>query len=277
MTDRMRASRPIVLSIAGSDPSGGAGIQADQATFRALGAYPLTVVTAVTVQSTRGVRAVESLPIRLVRAQLAELVADCRIDAVKIGMLGAARVLPEVLDVLDGLGPDVPIVLDPVLRSTSGAALVLDDGGPSAEAAILDALARLRLLTPNAAELARLAGAMRPSTEAVDERLALLHERGAQAVLVTGGDASGPDAVDLLSVRGHPLRSFSQPRSASTASHGTGCTLSSAIAVGLARREPLAAAIESAKRYVTGAIRAGDGFALGGGVDPLDHDWMRRD
>lgn len=274
--------RPVVCAIAGSDPSGGAGIQADSATVRASGGYPLTVVTALTVQSTLGVSRVSPLPLELVLGQLDALLDDCRIDAVKIGMLGAAEVLPAVLDRLERrLPPGVPIVLDPVLRASSGAALA--DAGGDPVAAVRAALPRLSLVTPNLAEARRIgdAGDTANAWSAVDSLLAL----GARAVLVTGGDAAvesaAPEVVDALAASGREgspslRRELRAPRLRSTASHGTGCTLSSAIATRLAGGMPLERAVESARDYVIGAIASGDGFALGSGPDPLDHEWSSR-
>ena len=266
-------ARPTVLAIAGSDPSGGAGIQADSASVRACGAYAMSVLTALTVQSTLGVSRVSPVPLELVVGQLRALVDDCRIGAVKIGMLGAAEVLPAVLEVLESSPRvDAPIVLDPVLRATSGAALA--DGGGDPIAALRAALPRLDLLTPNLAEARRIAG-LSAEANAGSAAEALL-ELGARAVLVTGGDAAveagAAEVVDVLATRSGERRELRAPRLRSTAAHGTGCALSSAIAARLAHGDGLVDAVLEGRRRVRAAIVAGDWLALGGGPDPLVHD-----
>lgn len=259
----------VALTVAGSDPSGGAGIQADLKTFSALGAYGTAVLTALTAQSTTGVTGTHAVPAAFVTAQLQTLAADVRIDAVKIGMLGRREVVEAVGGFLrewDASGDRV-VVLDPVMVATSGDPLVDDD----AVAAIRDLLPRARLVTPNLPEAARLldepavtdVGAMVGQAE----RLRAL---GPAWVLLKGGHLAGPDAVDVLVGPGgaHVLTG---PRVDTRHTHGTGCTLSSAVAVLAARLGDWPAAASGAKEWLTGAIRAADGLRVGAGSGPVHH------
>ena len=258
---------PNILSIAGSDPSGGAGIQADLKTFSALGCFGMAAITALTAQNTRGVSGVHVPPAAFVAAQIEAIFADVRVDAIKIGMLASPEIVTAVADCLARHKPAF-IVLDPVLVATSGDSL----GAPG----VVDAMrARLfplaTLITPNLPEAATLAGA----PEAIDveglERLAaLLHGQGARAVLVKGGHLSGAMAEDALFADGVVTR-FSAPRVATSNTHGTGCTLSSAIAAHLAQGLALEAAIRAAKTYLTEALRAGDRLDVGHGHGPVHH------
>jgi len=264
-----RPAPPRLLTIAGSDSGGGAGIQADLKTFAAHGAYGMSVVTAVTAQNTRGVTAVHEVPPEVVEAQLDAVFEDLGADAVKIGMLSSAPIVRAVARSLarwlrDG-GP--PVVLDPVMVAKSGAPLLADD---AVEALLEDLLPLAALVTPNLPEATRLTGFPVDTEEERETAARALAARG-PAVLLKGGHGEGAEVVDLLldPAGPEPLRRFRNPRLATRATHGTGCTLSSAIAVRLARGEPLAAAVEGAIAYLRGAMAAA--YPLGVGHGPVDH------
>lgn len=260
----------MVLSIAGSDPSGGAGIQADLKTFSALGAYGTCVITALTAQSTRGVSLVHEVPVDVVREQVTTLIADVRIDVVKVGMLASTQ-LVGVVDQLLSSGPlsTVPVVLDPVLVSTSGTQLVSDD----AINAVRVLLTRADVITPNMPEAAALLGeepavSVREMTAQAERLLAA----GARRVLVTGGHLEGPTAVDVWRDGSDGAAAeLCGPRVATTASHGTGCTLSSAIAALYPRHGEWLSAAQEAKEWLTLALRHGESLKIGSGAGPVHH------
>jgi hydroxymethylpyrimidine/phosphomethylpyrimidine kinase len=258
---------PNVLSIAGMDPSGGAGILADCKTFAALRCYGAAVVTALTAQNTQGVAGIHLVPAAFVAAQLDALFADIEIAAVKIGMLGSAEIVAAVAPRLAERS-GIPVVLDPVLAASSGDPLATD----CAAAAMLGALAPVvTLVTPNLAEAARFADAPLPTTLSGMHKLAeQLVLRGFKSVLVTGGHVESATADDVF-FDGATHRTFSAPRIATRNTHGTGCTLSAAIAAHLAHGLDLGAAIEAAKAYVSGALAATDGLDVGRGPGPLHH------
>lgn len=241
---------PRILSIAGSDSSGGAGIQADIKTITMLGGYAMTAITAVTAQNTRGVTLVEALSPAMVAAQIDACVSDIGVDAVKIGMLGSPAIAAVVAERLEAL--DVPVVFDPVMIATSGSVL--------ADAATIAAFERLmklaRLTTPNVPELEALGGPEGMAARCV-------------AYLAKGGDAEGPMVEDVLVVPGQPRQVWSAPRIATRHTHGTGCTLSSAIACGLGAGLGLVPAIEQGRAFVRAALQAAPGFGSGSG--PLGH------
>lgn len=249
---------PRILIIAGSDSSGGAGIQADLRTAQALGGYGMTAITAVTVQNTLGVTGVFPVPADTVAAQMRACLDDIGADAVKIGMLGDAGVIAAVAGVL--AGTQVPIVLDPVMVAKGGALLLAED----AVAALARLLPLATIVTPNAPELAALT-----DTEIEDEADLLLAAQellgqGARAVLAKGGHLSGAEVVDwLVTPQGHVR--FTSPRIDTQHTHGTGCTLASALAVGLARGLSLEDASRQARDYVHAAILAAPGFGHGHG------------
>ncbi len=256
---------PRILIVAGSDSSGGAGVQADIKTVTLLRGYAASAVTAVTVQDTTGVHAVHPLPADVVAAQMRSVIDDIGVDAVKLGMLGSADVIAAVAEVLRGVR--VPIVLDPVMVAKGGASLLDDD----AVAALIALLPLSAVVTPNTPELAALT-----DIEIDDEGDALLAAQellgmGARAVLAKGGHLAGDEVADWLVTRNGHVR-FASPRIASRHTHGTGCTLASAIAVGLGRGEPLEQAVAAARAYVVGAIRHAPGFGQGHG--PLGHGWV---
>lgn len=242
-----------VLTIAGSDCSGGAGLQADLKTITMLGGYGMSAVTAITVQNTLGVRAIEVLSPELVAGQIAACVDDIGVDAVKIGMLGSAAVAHAVADALALV--DVPVVLDPVMVATSGG--VLADGETVAAMARL--MARATLVTPNGPEVAALGGE------------AALVAR-CRAVLLKGGHGDGDALVDRLIVGGDE-QVWTHPRLDTRHSHGTGCTLASAIACGLGQGLALAEAVARGIAFVQAALRAAPGFGAGHG--PLGHQAVR--
>ena len=245
---------PRVLAIAGSDSSGGAGIQADIKTITMMGGYAMTAITAVTAQNTLGVSAVEVLSPALVVAQIEACVSDIGVDAVKIGMLGSAEVAEVVADRLEALS--VPIVFDPVMVATSGAALA-----DAETIAVFERLMRIATLTtPNVAELAALGG---------DDAMAA---RGV-AYLAKAGDAAGDTIDDVLHVPGEAPFHKPMPRIVTRHTHGTGCTLSSAIATALGRGVPLADAVGQARAFVRAALLAAPGFGAGHG--PLGHAAVR--
>ena len=253
------------LTVAGSDSGGGAGIQADLRTFAAHGVWGLSAVTAVTAQNTLGVQAVELVDPGLVRAQISSVAGDIGVGATKTGMLGAAAVVAAVATAVAEFGLR-PLVVDPVTVSSGGTRL-LDAAGVLALRHEL--LPRADLVTPNLAEAAALAGMAGPIRDRAEMEAAAtaLLGLGAGAVLVTGGHLSGPDAPDLLVVRGHHPVWLEGARLEARHTHGTGCVLSAAIAARLARGEPLSEAVAGAKEFVRRAIVAGVG--LGGGVGPV--------
>ncbi|HEY3812414.1 MAG TPA: bifunctional hydroxymethylpyrimidine kinase/phosphomethylpyrimidine kinase [Caulobacteraceae bacterium] len=259
-----------VLAIGGSDPGAGAGVQADLKSVGALGGYALTAITAVTVQDTKGVRQVFQVPARVVDAQARVVLADIGADAVKTGMLGSAETVRAVAGLLEGPAKRLPVVVDPVLASTSGAAL-LEPGALKLFRSRLIPLATV--ITPNLPEAQALTGI---ACDTLDDRrraAEALLAMGAQAVLVKGGHAKGGMVVDLLvTPDGETL--FEGPRLKTRHTHGTGCTLASAIATGLAFGLPLVEAVSQAWAYTAEAIRQAPG--LGKGHGPLGHDWRTR-
>ncbi|MBK8481883.1 MAG: bifunctional hydroxymethylpyrimidine kinase/phosphomethylpyrimidine kinase [Proteobacteria bacterium] len=265
----MSNSLPVVLTIAGSDSCAGAGIQADLKTIAALGGYGVSAISALTAQNTRGVQAAQAVAPDFVRAQLRSLFADLPIRAVKSGMLGGREVVRVVAALMREQAP-AHFVLDPVGRATSGDSL-LDAAGLAALADELLPLATV--VTPNGHEAAALTGL--PVTTAAEAAVAAraLLNRGARAVVVTGGDLRSDRAIDVLVTAAGEQR-FEGERLASRHTHGTGCTFSAAIATLLAQGHALAQAVAQAKQYVTLAIGAAPG--LGAGHGPTDHFFFLR-
>lgn len=256
----------VMLSIAGSDPSGGAGIQADLKTAGALGVYGATVITALTVQNTLGVTGIHAVPADFIAAQYRAVVDDLDVQAVKIGMLGSAEVVQAVAEMLRDR-PVPAVVLDPVMVATSGDRLVSED----AVAAIRDLLLPLAtVVTPNAPEAEVLTGRTVASLDDLEAAGRALLALGPQYVLAKGGHLSGADSVDVLVSNSEVLR-LSAPRVDTRNTHGTGCTLSAAIASYLVRGEVMADAVGSAKAYLTRAIVAGADRVVGQGNGPVDH------
>lgn len=259
-----------VLIIAGSDSGGGAGIQADIKTVTALGGYAATAITAITVQNTLGVSAVHTLAPDLVEAQARAVLDDIGADAFKIGMLGEVGIVEAVARILTR-APDVPAVVDPVMIAKGGAALLEARAG----AAVRDLLVpRAALLTPNAPEAAALTGLEIATTDDLRRAGEALLALGASAVLMKGGHIAGPTVIDVLMTPAGET-TFEGPRIDTRHTHGTGCTLSSACAAGLARGLTLERAVARAWAYTGEAIRRAPGFGAGHG--PLDHAWPMRD
>jgi len=257
----------IAVTIAGSDSSGGAGIQADLKTFSALGVYGASVITALTAQNTKGVRAIEPVPAEFVRAQMDAVFSDLDVRAVKIGMVWRTDVIETVAAGLARWN-QTAVVLDPVMAASSGDDLI----APQAR----DALKRILfphalIITPNLAEAAALldASVARTETEMREQGERLL-AFGARAVLVKGGHGGGAQSVDLL-LQGTGCTRLAADRVAGRGAHGTGCTLSSAIAAGLAKGLGLVDAVRAAKDFVTAALAAADRMTVGAGRGPLHH------
>jgi hydroxymethylpyrimidine/phosphomethylpyrimidine kinase len=258
---------PIALTIAGSDSSGGAGIQADLKTFAALGVYGASVITALTAQNTQGVAAIEAVTPAFVVAQLDAVLGDLAVGAIKTGMLANASIVRAVAQRL-GSRPPCPVVVDPVMVATSGDVLL----APDAIEAVRGTLAAFAtLLTPNLPEAAALLGTdAAHSDEEIAAQARALHALGPRAVLVKGGHGHGAEAVDYL-YDGVSLLRFAEPRIDTPHTHGTGCTLSAAIAALLAQGMGLPDAVQRAKAFVTVALQHGRTLGVGHGRGPLDH------
>jgi hydroxymethylpyrimidine/phosphomethylpyrimidine kinase len=266
----------VALTIAGSDSSAGAGIQADLKTFAAFGVYGATAITAVTVQSTRGVEAITPLSSDLVTAQIEAVAGDLTIAATKIGMLATAAIVEAVAAAIKEL--ELPlVVLDPVLVSTSGERLLDADG---VQAMCLELMPLARVITPNILEAEALSGRRIGSPAEAREAARRIHDMGPAAVIITGGhgpgtkdQGPGTEIVDLLFDEGR-FHEFRTPRIDSTHTHGTGCTFASAIAAGLAHGRSVSDAAARAQQYVAGAIAHAPG--IGHGRGPLNHFWEWR-
>lgn len=259
-------SRVRVLSVAGTDPTGGAGVQADLKSFAAHGAYGMAVVTALVAQNTCGVREVHVPPVAFLRAQLDAVSDDVVVDAVKIGMLGSREVVEEVASWLTAVRPPV-VVLDPVMVATSGDRLLDTD----AEAAVRALVAHVDLVTPNLPELGVLLGEPTATSwrDALDQaaRLARVHD---VTVLLKGGHLTGPASPDAL-VDASGALELDGTRVVTTSTHGTGCSLAAAVAALRPRRADWACAVREAKSWLTGAIAAGEALGVGSGRGPVDH------
>jgi len=259
-------SVPIAVTIAGSDSSGGAGIQADLKTFSALGVYGASIITALTAQNTRGVLAIHEVPADFITAQIDAVFSDLDVGAVKIGMLGNATAIGAVAAGLDRHRAR-NVVLDPVMAATTGEKLLRAD----ALGALQNLIAHTSLLTPNLPEAAALLDM--PIARDEDEmrtQAQTLLALGAGAVLIKGGHGNGLESVDLLIDAGGHAR-FAAPRIETNNTHGTGCTLAAAIAAGLAKDQDLGDAVRNAKTYVSAAIAAADRLNVGSGHGPVHH------
>ncbi len=257
-----------VLIIAGSDSGGGAGIQADIKAVTALGGFAMTAITAVTVQNTLGVTNVHEIPPQIVREQIEAVMSDLGADVWKLGMLGSAAHVRTVLEAWQAVGVHTPVVLDPVMIAKGGAALLADD----AVAVIRDELMPIAaLVTPNAPEAEALTGvAVRDLDGQIGAAEILVERLGAWSALVKGGHIAGDVVRDVLLTR-EGYRVFEGARIETRATHGTGCTLASAIAAHIAQGDAIEAAVEKARLYVMEAIRRAPG--LGQGHGPLAHNW----
>ena len=258
-----------VLSIAGSDSGGGAGIQADLKTFAALGCFGMTAITAITAQNTQGVRAIHGIPPDMLRAQIDAVVEDIGVDAVKIGMLHAPEVVLVVADAIRRHRlPNV--VLDPVMVATSGDRLIAEE---TVAVLVRELFPLAALVTPNLDEGGWLLGRTIADEDALDAAAGDLLALGARAVLLKGGHLPGERVVDLLALPGGTRHRLASVRIATHNGHGTGCTLSSAIAAHLARGLPLVQAVEAGRAYILGAIAAGAHVRTGLGDGPLNHGY----
>ncbi|HET6231694.1 MAG TPA: bifunctional hydroxymethylpyrimidine kinase/phosphomethylpyrimidine kinase [Longimicrobiaceae bacterium] len=260
----MTAAPPIVLTVAGSDSGGGAGIQADLKTFQAFGCFGTSAVTAITAQNTLGVTAVHPVPIDVVREQLRAVATDLRPAACKTGMLATAELVRTVAEALREHGLE-NVVVDPVMVATSGHRLLDED----AERVLRDELVPLAaLLTPNLDEAAILVGRSVDDRDGMRAAARELVERGAAAVLLKGGHLRTDELVDVL-WDGREWNEWRRPKLQTTSTHGTGCTLSAGIAAGLAHGRPLREAVKDALDFVHRAIRSAPGYGSGHG--PLNH------
>jgi hydroxymethylpyrimidine/phosphomethylpyrimidine kinase len=257
----------IAVTIAGSDSSGGAGIQADLKTFAALGVYGASIITALTAQNTQGVRAIHDVPADFIRAQIDAVFSDLDVAAVKIGMLSQAATIEAVAQGLVAHRAR-NIVIDPVMVATSGDRLLVPE---AVEALRMLLVPRALVVTPNLPEAAALTGAsVARNEQEMEVQARELLALGARNVLIKGGHGSGAESLDLLIGQGDVVR-LSAKRIATTNLHGTGCTLSSAVAAGLAKGLDLKVAAREAKAYVTAAIAAADRLKIGQGHGPLNH------
>ncbi|NBU42577.1 MAG: bifunctional hydroxymethylpyrimidine kinase/phosphomethylpyrimidine kinase [Betaproteobacteria bacterium] len=258
-----------VLTIAGSDSGGGAGIQADLKTFAALGCYGMTAITALTAQNTVGVQGIHAVPPAFLRSQLQSVIEDIGVDAVKIGMLHEPGVVEVVAWAIQHYQLQ-RVVLDPVMVATSGDRLIAD----ATVRVLVDQLFPLAtVITPNLDEASLLLGRPIAAVSDLSGAAQALLSQGARAVLLKGGHLPGDQVFDVLARPGHVDMVLSSARMASRNTHGTGCTLSSAIAAHLALGEPLERAVRAARQYILGAIQAGAGVQVGHGHGPLNHGY----
>ena len=271
LTHSSRADRRYarVLSIAGSDSGGGAGIQADLKTFSALGCYGMTAITAITAQNTCGVTGIHGIPPEMLKAQIDAVVEDIGVDAVKIGMLHSPEVVRVVADAIRR--HRLPhVVLDPVMVATSGDRLIAAE---TAAVLVAELFPLAEVVTPNLDEAGWLLGRPIDGVEALEGAAHDLLRLGAKAALLKGGHLPGDWVVDLLALRNGVVRRLESARIATHNGHGTGCTLSSAIAAQLALGLPLVQAVEAARAYILGAIAAGAQVTTGRGHGPLNHGY----
>jgi hydroxymethylpyrimidine/phosphomethylpyrimidine kinase len=259
-------SVPIALTIAGSDSSGGAGIQADLKTFTAFGVYGASVITALTAQNTQGVRSFETVSPAFVVAQMDAVLEDLEVGAIKTGMLATAEIVTAISNRL-AAGRQPPLVVDPVMVATSGDALIAPDAVEAVRSKLLPLAA---LITPNLPEAARLLETKQATTDdEVAAQAKALYALGCRAVLVKGGHGEGDTAVDYL-YDGAIVQRFARPRVDTRHTHGTGCTLSAAITALLERGAPLAEAVERAKTFVWQGLQEGRNLRIGHGSGPVD-------
>lgn len=258
---------PVALTIAGSDSSGGAGIQADLKTFAALGVYGASVITALTAQNTSGVSGIHFVPAEFVTAQIDAVFADLDVNAVKIGMVAQ-------LTAIDAIAAGLArwstrhVVLDPVMVATSGDRLLASDAVAALRTKLIP---HASLVTPNLPEAAALLDEpVAASAAAIESQGKRLLAFGCQAVLIKGGHGQGPESVDYL-ISGDGIIALAAPRIATKNTHGTGCSLSSAVAAGLAKGEDMETAVRHAKAWISAAIAAADRFSVGRGHGPIHH------
>jgi hydroxymethylpyrimidine/phosphomethylpyrimidine kinase len=258
---------PIALTIAGSDSSGGAGIQADLKTFAALGVYGASVITALTAQNTNGVSGIHVVPAGFVTAQIDAVFSDLRVDAVKIGMVAELAAIDAIVAGLTRWSPK-HVVLDPVMVATSGDRLLATE---AVDALRTKLMPRASLVTPNLPEAAALLDEPVALNEsAIESQGKRLLAMGCRAVLIKGGHGQGAESIDYL-VSSGGIIALAAPRIATKNTHGTGCSLSSAIAAGLAKGDDMETAVRKAKAWISAAIAAADRFSVGHGHGPIHH------
>jgi len=260
---------PRVLSIAGSDSGGGAGIQADLKTFSALGCYGMTAITALTAQNTCGVRAIHAVPPQMLRDQIDAVMEDIGADAVKIGMLHSPEIVQTVAQAIDRHAMQ-HVVFDPVMVATSGAVLI---DSAAIDVLVRELFVRVAVITPNLDEAALLVGYPLGSKQDMERAALDLLAKGARAVLLKGGHLPGRNVMDLLLSAGGEKLWMQAPRIDSPNTHGTGCTLSSAIAAHLALGASLPDAVQQARNFVREALQAGAQVRTGKGSGPLNHGY----
>ncbi|NKB44909.1 MAG: bifunctional hydroxymethylpyrimidine kinase/phosphomethylpyrimidine kinase [Alphaproteobacteria bacterium] len=254
-----------VLVVAGSDSGGGAGIQADIKTVTALGGFSATAITAVTDQDTNAVHGVHALPPAFVAAQIGTVLSDIGADVIKTGMLGSIEVIDAVATAIDNLGADIPRVVDPVMVAKGGHRLISEDAVGELKKRLISGAT---IVTPNLPEAEVLTGLEIKTVSDMDAAIDKLRQLSAKAVLLKGGHLEGDHIVDML-ITDSAVQKFEGRRIVSSSTHGTGCTLASAIAVSLAQNQSLATAVERARDYVLTAIETAPGFGSGHG--PLNH------
>src|SRR6478752_6224903 len=260
-------STPIALTIAGSDSSGGAGVQADLKTFAALGVYGAAVITALTAQNTMGVRGIHQVPAAFVTAQIDAVFSDLAVGAVKIGMVAQLDNIDAIAAGLKRWSPK-HVVLDPVMVATSGDRLLASEAIEALRSKLIPCAS---IITPNLPEAAALLGEpVAESEAAVEHQGKRLLAMGCRAVLIKGGHGEGAESIDYL-IDPQGTRALPAPRIATKNTHGTGCSLSSAIAAGLAKGEGLETAVRNAKAWISAAISAADRFSVGHGHGPIHH------
>ncbi len=257
---------PVAMTIAGSDSGGGAGIQADLATFASLQVFGTSAITALTAQNTTGVQAIYAVPASFVVEQVRSVTRDIYVRAAKTGMLASAEIIKCVAELVAG-GELPPPVVDPVMVSASGSVLLPKDAIATLAAELIP---NSTIVTPNANEAALLTGIELHTERDMEEAARRLWEMGARAALVKGGHLSGDDSVDVF-FDGSGFAHLRAPRIDTLNTHGTGCTLSAAIAAGLARGLDIFTACEAAKRYVTRAIHGARSWGIGRGNGPINH------
>lgn len=262
-----KPNTPIALTIAGSDSGGGAGIQADLKAFSALGVYGCSAITSLTAQNTRGVQSVLPIDPEFVKAQMRSVLSDLRVGAIKTGMLAQAPIIQALVDVLNEF-PKIPLVVDPVMVATSGDRLLAND---AIDVLICNLIPKADLLTPNLHEAAALLSEPIATTQdamiAQGKRLLAM---GCGAVLMKGGHSEQGDATDIL-IQPERITPFSAERVNTKNTHGTGCTLASAITAGLAKGLMLVDAVQEAKTYLQGALLSADNLTIGQGCGPVHH------
>jgi len=268
-TNKFKYEYPRVLSIAGSDSGGGAGIQADLKTFSALGCYGMTAITALTAQNTCGVRSIHAVPPQMLRDQIDAVMEDIGADAVKIGMLHSPEIVQTVAEAIDRHAMQ-HVVFDPVMVATSGAVLI---DNAAIEVLVRELFVRAAVITPNLDEAALLVGYPLGSKQDMERAALDLLAKGARAVLLKGGHLPGRNVMDLLLSAGGEKLWMQAPRIDSPNTHGTGCTLSSAIAAHLALGASLPDAVQQARNFVREALQAGAQVRTGKGSGPLNHGY----